>query len=126
VRIILTKSIAALFAIALHLYLSIVSSAQADDMEGKPEVVDVSLITCGEFGRMPLPRALVLVGWIGGFYAGRNGDTKVEVHTFVDAAERVIAVCREHESMRLMVAVDEEVRRLAAPSDGTPAAAPNR
>ena len=90
------RSMAAMLVIVLHAHVGTSFSARAEDLEGQ-QVVDVSLITCGEFGRMPLLRALVLVGWVGGFYDGRKNDTKVEVLAFVDMAERVISLCRDNE-----------------------------
>lgn len=117
---------AALSVIVLHAHVGMSLSARAEDLEGQ-QVVDVSLITCGEFGRMPLPRALVLVGWVGGFYDGRKNDTQVEVPAFVDMAERVISLCRENESMRLMALVDRELRRdEQGPGHGPRPAAPHR
>jgi hypothetical protein len=108
------RSMAAMSLILLHAHVAMSFSARAEALEGQ-EVVDVSLMTCGEFGRMPLLRALVLVGWVGGFYDGRKNDTKVEVPVFVDMAERVIFLCRENESMRLMALVDQELRRKQRP-----------
>ena len=67
---------------------------------------------------MPLPRALVLVGWVGGFYDGRKNDTKVEVLAFVDMAERVNSLCRENESMRLMALVDRNCAASKGPEMG--------
>lgn len=116
-RTALTRSLAAMLVIVLHAHVGMSSAARAEDLEGQ-QVVDVSLITCGEFGRMPLLRALVLVGWVGGFYDGRKNDTKVEVPAFADMAERVISLCRENESMRLMALVDGELRREQGPGTG--------
>jgi len=99
-----------MLVIVLQAYVGMSLSARADDLEGQ-RVVDVSLITCGEFVRMPIGQALVLVGWVAGFFAGRTNDTKVEVLDFVDEAERVISLCRENESTRLMTLVDEDWRR---------------
>ena len=111
------RSMAAILVIVLHAHVGISFSAGAEDLKGQ-QVVDVSLITCGEFGRMPLLRALVLVGWVGGFYDGRKNDTEVEVLAFADMAERVISLCRENESMRLMALVDQELRREQGPGHG--------
>jgi hypothetical protein len=99
-RIARARSMTAMSVIVLQVLVGMSFSARADDLEGQ-RVVDASLITCGEFLRMPLLRALVLVGWVGGFYAGRKNDTKVEVPAFMDEADRVISLCRENESMRL-------------------------
>ncbi|HVM80505.1 MAG TPA: HdeA/HdeB family chaperone [Stellaceae bacterium] len=101
---------AAMSVVILQAYVGMSLSARADDLEGQ-RVVDVSLITCGEFVRMPIGQALVLVGWVGGFFAGRTNDTKVEMLDFIDEAERVISLCRENQSMRLMTFVDEDWRR---------------
>jgi hypothetical protein len=106
-----------MLVIVLHAHVGMSFSARAEDLKAQ-QVVDVSLITCGEFGRMPLPRALVLVGWVGGFYDGRKNDTKVEMLAFVDMAERVISLCRENESMRLTALIDQELRREQGPGDG--------
>ena len=111
-RITRARSMAAMLVIVLHAHVGTSSSARAEDLEGQ-QVVDASLITCGEFGRMPLLRALVLVGWVGGFYDGRKNDTKVEVLAFADMAERVSSPCRDNESMRLMALV-EAARRGAS------------
>jgi hypothetical protein len=92
-------------------------SARADE-PAEPQVVDVSLITCGDFLRMPLAQALVLVGWIGGFYAGRINDTKVEMQAFVGETERIISLCGENQSARLMTLVDEDLRREQGLGDG--------
>ena len=116
-RITRARSMAAMLVIVLHAHLGTSSSGRAEDLEGQ-QVVDVSLITCGEFGRMPLLRALVLVGWVGGFYDARRNDTKVEVLAFVAMAERVISLCRDNESMRLMALVDQELRREQGPGHG--------
>ena len=116
-RIARAPSMAAMSVIVLLAHVGMSFSARADDLEGQ-RVVDVSLITCGEFLRMPLVRAFVLVGWVGGFYAGRKNDTKVDVLAFADEAERVISLCRENESMRLMTLVDEDLRREQGPEQG--------
>jgi hypothetical protein len=109
-RIARAGSMAAMSATVLQMHIGMSVSARADGLE-KQGVVDVSLIICGELLRMPLAQALVLVGWVGGFYAGRENDTKVEIPAFVDEADRVISLCRENESMRLMTLVDEDLRR---------------
>jgi hypothetical protein len=81
--------------------------------------------TIARFERMPLPRALVLAGWIGGFYAGLKNDTKVDVPAFVNNADHMIALCREHESMRLMALVEQELRRDHKPAHGPRPTAPH-
>jgi len=93
-RISRARTVAAMSVIVLQAHVGMSFSARAGDLEGR-QVVDVSRINCEEFLRMPLARAFVLVGWIGGFHAGRKNDTKVEVLAFVDEAERVISLQRE-------------------------------
>jgi hypothetical protein len=122
-RIAGARSMAAMSVIFLQAHIGMSVSARADDLEGQ-RVVDVSLITCGEFLRMPLTQALVLVGWVGGFYAGRGNDTKVEMPVFMDEAERVISLCHENQSMRLMTVVDEDLRRQQGPGQGPPPTTP--
>jgi hypothetical protein len=124
-RIARARTMAAMSIIVLQAHVGTSFSARADDLEGQ-QVVDVSRITCGEFLRMPLARAFVLVGWIGGFYAGRKNDTKVEVLAFVDEAEKVISLCRENESMRLMTVVDRDLRREHGPGQEPRSTAPHR
>jgi len=108
------QSTAAISGIVLHAYIAMSFSARAEDLRGQA-VVDASLITCGEFVRMPLAPALVLVGWVGGFHAGQKNDTKVDLVAFVDEADRVISLCRENESMRLMSLVEEDLRHAQGP-----------
>ena len=43
----------------------------------------------------------------------------------VDMAERVISLCRENESMRLMALVDQELRREQGPGHGPRPTAPH-
>ena len=109
-RIARARTMAAMSIIVLQTHVGTSFSARADDLEGQ-QVVDVSRITCGQLLRMPIGRAFVLVGWIGGFYAGRKNDTKVEVLAFVDEADKVISLCRDNESMRVMTLVDRDLRR---------------
>lgn len=116
----------ALPIIALAVAVMSGAPAVAEELGHEQEIVDVSRITCGEFGRMPLPRALVLVGWIGGFYAGQTRETRVEVPAFIEVADRVIALCREDEAKRLMAVVDEEVQRLDPRTSGTRGGGPSR
>jgi hypothetical protein len=110
-------SIAAMSIVLLQAAVGMNLPARADE-PARPQAVDVSLITCGEFLRMPLAQALVLVGWIGGFYAGRINDTKVEMQAFVGETERIISLCGENQSARLMTLVDEDLRREQGLGDG--------
>ena len=87
-----------------------VGIAGAVDAESPKEnlIVDMSSFSCGDLLRIPLPQALVVVGWFGGFYAGLNDNPKVNVSMFVDNAEEVIALCRENESTRVMALVERK------------------
>jgi hypothetical protein len=96
--------------ILLFALLRMHSVARADDLE-EHRIVDASLLTCGDVERLTLPRALVTIGWVGGFYAGLKNDTRVDIPIFVDRAERVISFCRENQSMRLMAVVEQELHR---------------
>lgn len=105
VRIIAMSSLMLLYA-----YSGLISLARAEDPGDQP-IVDVSLLTCGDFVGLSLPRALIAVGWVGGFYAGLKKDTRVDIPLFVDRAEQVIAFCHDNKSMRLMTVVEQELRR---------------
>lgn len=85
---------------------------------GSPErnrVVDMSSVSCGELLRMPLPEALIAVGWIAGFYAGLKNDPKVNVPVVADKADQIIALCRENESTSVMALVERTFHPLQAP-----------
>ena len=89
----------------LYAWLGIVNLVSAENPEGN-RVVDMSSLSCGELLRMPLPEALIAVGWIGGFYAGLKNDPKVNVPVFADKADQIIALCRENESTGVMALVE--------------------
>jgi hypothetical protein len=89
--------------------------ANAEDLWNQ-RIVNASLVTCEDFGRLTLPRALVAIGWVGGFYAGRKNDVMVDLQLFLDRAERVIAFCRENPSLRLEAVVEQEMRSPNIPS----------
>ena len=99
----------------LYAWLGIVSLVSAENPEGNG-VVDMSSLSCGELLRMPLPKALIAVGWIGGFYAGLKNDPKVNVPVFADKADQIIALCRENESTSVMALVERTLHPLQAPS----------
>jgi hypothetical protein len=61
-----------------------------------------------------------------GFYAGQKNETKVEVPDFVDKADRVVALRREHEAMRLMALVEQELCLEQARKHGRRPTAPCR
>jgi hypothetical protein len=70
---------------------------------------------------MPLPQALVVVGWIGGFYAGLKNDTRVHVLTFVDDADQIIGLCRTNGSSSVMTLVERTFGLVRPPRpEGSP------
>ena len=83
------------------------------------QTVDLSVLSCADLLRMPLPQALVVVGWIGGFYAGLKNDTIVHVLSFIDDADRIVDLCRNNGSSSVMTLVEQTfglVRPPRAPS----------
>ena len=99
----------------LYGWLGIVNLVNAENPEGN-RVVDMSSLSCGELLRMPLPEALIAVGWIGGFYAGLKNDPKVNVPVFADKADQIIALCRENESTSVMALIERTFHPLEAPT----------
>jgi hypothetical protein len=99
----------------LYAWLGIVNLVSAEGLEGN-RVVDMSALSCGEFLRIPLPQALIAVGWIGGFYAGLKNDPKVNVLVFADKADQIVALCRENESIGVMALVERTFHPLQGPS----------
>ena len=99
----------------LYAWLEIVNPVSAESPEGN-RIVDMSSISCGELLRMPLPEALIAVGWIGGFYAGLKNDPKVDVPMFADKADQIIALCSENESTTVMALVERTFHPLQAPN----------
>ena len=110
------RTLATSFMVLFQAAVAVDSWARAGDVE-TPRVVDIASITCGDFERLSLPTALVLVGWIGGFYAGLRDDTKVDPSAFGDKADHVLALCRGNESMTLMALVEQELRPDREPAD---------
>lgn len=51
-------------------------------------------------------------------------DTKVEMPAFLGEIERIISLCSENQSMRLMTLVDEDLRGQQGPGQGPPPTAP--
>jgi hypothetical protein len=119
------RIMAAMSIVVLQPHVGTRCSARAHDFKDH-EVVDVARITCREFLEMPVARAFVVVGWIGGFYAGRNNDTKVDVLGVADEADKIIALCRENESMPLMTLVDRDLRRQHGQGDKPRPSEPHR
>ena len=70
------------------------------------QTVDISSLSCADLLRMPLPQALIVVGWIGGFYAGLKNDTRVQVLKFADDADKIITLCRTSGSTSVMTLVE--------------------
>jgi hypothetical protein len=103
------------FFALIYVWLGIVNLVGAESLEGN-QVVDMSSLSCGEFLRIPLPQALIAVGWIGGFYAGLKNDPKVNVLVFADKADQIIALCRENESTGVMALVERTFHPLQEPS----------
>jgi hypothetical protein len=91
--------------IFLYTWVGIVGCVGADERE-QNRVVDMSSFTCAEFLQLPLPQALIAVGWIGGFYAGLRNDPNVNVPEFTDKADQIIALCREDQSIGVMALVE--------------------
>ena len=117
-----TRNIAAVSFILLHGYFVMNCSARAEDLADH-QILDMSSLTCSEFERLSLPKALLTIGWVGGFYAGRKNETTVDIPVFVQTAERLIAFCRENPSLNLMGAVDQELLRGQEPGHARPPSA---
>ena len=99
------RGAAVLSSTALYVWLGSLNVSSAQNREGD-RVVDMSSLTCGELLRVPVPQALIAVGWIGGFYAGLENDPKVNLRAFAEMADQIIALCRENESAGVMALVE--------------------
>jgi hypothetical protein len=99
----------------LYAWLGVANLVSAGSPE-RNRVVDMSTLSCGELLRMPLPEALIAVGWIAGFYAGLKNDPKVNVPVVADKADQIIALCRENESTSVMALVERTFHPLQAPT----------
>jgi hypothetical protein len=99
----------------LYAWLGVANLVSAGSPE-RNRVVDMSTLSCGELLRMPLPEALIAVGWIAGFYAGLMNDPKVNVPVVADKADQIIALCRENESTSVMALVERTFHPLQAPT----------
>jgi hypothetical protein len=86
-------------------WLGTVNLVRAESLEGN-RIVDISALSCADLLRMPLPQALIAVGWIGGFYAGLKNDSRVNVLVFANDADQIIALCRKNESTSVMTLVE--------------------
>ena len=108
----LAARIAAISIVGFQAYVGVVCPLHAEDL-GQSGVVDIAQFTCNDLQQMPVPRALVLVGWIAGFYAGRIGETRVDVPAALDSTDRVLGECRKNGSrrLRLMNLAEQEFRR---------------
>jgi hypothetical protein len=103
------------FLTLFYVWLGIVNFVSAEGLE-ENRVADMSTLSCGEFLRIPLPQALIAVGWIGGFYAGLKNDPRVNVLVFADRADQIVALCRENESTGVMALVERTFHPLQEPS----------
>ena len=56
--------------------------------------------------RILLVEALIVVGWIGGFYAGLGNDPRVQPSIFADDADRILNLCRTNQSTSVMTLVE--------------------
>jgi hypothetical protein len=99
----------------LYVWLGTETFVSAESPEGT-RIIDMSSISCGELLQMPLPEALIAVGWIGGFYAGIKNDPKLNVPTFADEADQIVALCRENESTSVMALVERTFHPRQAPN----------
>jgi hypothetical protein len=99
------RGAAVLSSTALYVWLGSLNVSSAQNREGD-RVVDMSSLTCGELLRVPVPQALIAVGWIGGFYAGLKNDPKVNLPAFAEMADQIIALCGENESTGVMALVE--------------------
>jgi len=96
---------ALLFSVALCAWLAIAKPIGAQSLEDNPSV-DMSALSCADLLRMPLPEALIVVGWIGGFYAGLRNDPRVQLSIFADDADRILNLCRTNQSTSVMTLVE--------------------
>jgi len=94
-----------LCCVLLCVSLGTVNLVRAESLEGN-RIVDISSLSCGELLQMPLPQALIVVGWIGGFYAGLKNDSRVDILMFAGDADQIIALCRKNESTSVMTLVE--------------------
>jgi hypothetical protein len=97
-------------AAALSIFLIAISegavSARAQVLG--EQYIDIALVPCRELVRLPLPQALVLVGWLGGYVAGLRSESRVDRRKFIEGAERVLTQCRENESLPLIEVAKQE------------------
>jgi len=114
-RRIRTVGAATLFFTVFAAWLGIGNVVSAESPE-RNRVVDMSSLSCGDLLRMPLPEALIAVGWIGGFYAGVKNDPKVDVPMFANEADQVVALCRQDEAISVMALVERTFHPLQEPS----------
>jgi len=59
-----------------------------------------------ELARLPVPRALLVMGWVAGYDAGLKHETRVDVPEFW-TTQRVITLCRDIESTAVITLVDQ-------------------
>ena len=100
------------------------SSSPGTKNAGQQGMVDLATVTCRDFLQLPLPKALLLLGWVAGFNAALDNDTHVDPSAFLEKAERIISSCRKNGSMRVMNFAEKEMRRGRGPAEATPPVAP--
>jgi len=106
---------AALSFTVISAWLGIGNAVSAESPE-RNRIVDMSSLSCGDLLRMPLPEALIAVGWIGGFYAGVKSDPKVDVPMFANEADQVVVLCRQDEAISLIALIERTFHPLQEPS----------
>jgi len=93
-----------LCCVLLSAWLETVNLVRAESLGN--QIVDMSSLSCAELLRLPLPQALIAVGWVGGFYAGLKNDSRVNILMFAGDADQIIALCRKNESTSVMTLVE--------------------
>jgi hypothetical protein len=78
-------------------------------LEERP-LIDITTVSCRELLKTPLPRALVLVGWLGGYFSGLRNESKVDPRKFIEGADRVLLRCQEDETLALIEVAKREFR----------------
>jgi len=76
----------------------------------------MAALNCADLLRMPLPEALIVVGWIGGFYAGLRNDSRVQLSIFADDVDRILNLCRSNQSTSVMTLVERTFSLIRPPT----------
>jgi hypothetical protein len=88
----------ALSACAVSVLLSSAAPAQT--------TMDVSKITCEQFGSFKVADPDHIALWLSGYYHGLQRSTIVEIQALKESARQVASFCRNNEKMRVMDAVE--------------------